>query len=72
MVLLWDIARKAFELGENEYGTDHTKYAGLLNNLAELYRAQGRYGENPDMLAEELHEEGVPFSRILWAPRHDS
>jgi len=30
------------------------------------------YGETSDEQAEELQEEGVAFSRIPWAPRHDS
>ena len=30
------------------------------------------YGETSDKQAEELHEEGVTFSRIPWAPRRDS
>ncbi len=30
------------------------------------------YGETSDKQAEELHEEGVTFSRIPWAPRQDS
>jgi hypothetical protein len=30
------------------------------------------YGETSDEQAEELHEEGVAFNRIPWAPRHDS
>ncbi len=30
------------------------------------------YGETSDEQAEELHEEGVTFSRIPWAPRHNS
>lgn len=30
------------------------------------------YGETSDQQAEELHEEGVTFNRIPWAPRHDS
>ncbi len=30
------------------------------------------YGETSDEQAEELHEEGVSFNRIPWAPRHDS
>ncbi len=30
------------------------------------------YGETSDEQAEELHEEGVTFNRIPWAPRHDS
>ena len=35
-------ARRALELGEDEFGPDHPTTAILLNNLAELYRAQGR------------------------------
>ncbi len=30
------------------------------------------YGETSDEQAKELHEEGVTFSRIPWAPRQDS
>ncbi len=30
------------------------------------------YGETSDEQAEELHDEGVTFSRIPWAPRQDS
>ena len=30
------------------------------------------YGETSDQQAKELHEEGVTFNRIPWAPRHDS
>ncbi len=30
------------------------------------------YGETSDEQAEELHDEGVTFSRIPWAPRHNS
>ena len=30
------------------------------------------YGETSDEQAEELHEEGVTFNRIPWAPRNDS
>ncbi len=30
------------------------------------------YGETSDEQAEELHEEGVTFNRIPWAPRQDS
>ncbi|MHA1151614.1 MAG: DUF1178 family protein [Alphaproteobacteria bacterium] len=30
------------------------------------------YGETSDEQAEELHEEGVSFNRIPWAPRHNS
>jgi len=30
------------------------------------------YGETSDKQAKELHDEGVTFSRIPWAPRRDS
>lgn len=30
------------------------------------------YGETSDEQAEELREEGIDFTRIPWAPRHDS
>ncbi len=30
------------------------------------------YGETSDEQAKELHEEGVTFNRIPWAPRQDS
>ncbi len=34
--------------------------------------ARNIYGETSDAQARELHEEGVTFNRIPWAPRHDS
>ena len=37
-------ARRALELIETEFGPNHLILAGILNNLAELYRLQGRYG----------------------------
>ncbi len=30
------------------------------------------YGESTEEQAEALHEEGIPFARIPWVPRHDS
>lgn len=30
------------------------------------------YGESTEEEAEELREEGIPFTRIPWVPRHDS
>ena len=38
-------AKKALDLGKKEFGPNHQSYATLLNNLAALYQAQGRYGE---------------------------
>ena len=37
--------RAALELGERELGPDHPTTATLLNNLAVLYRLQGRFAE---------------------------
>ncbi len=34
--------------------------------------AHNIYGETSDQEAKELHEEGVAFTRIPWAPRQDS
>ena len=34
--------------------------------------ARNIYGETSDEQAKELHEEGVTFNRIPWAPRQDS
>ena len=38
-------AKRALDLGEREFGTQHKTYATMLNNLAALYQAQGRYSE---------------------------
>ncbi len=37
-------AEEALRLGEEEFGPTDPTTATLLNTLAELYRAQGRYG----------------------------
>jgi hypothetical protein len=34
--------------------------------------AHNIYGETSDQEAKELHDEGVAFTRIPWAPRQDS
>ena len=41
-------------LAEKEFGPDHPHVAASLNNLAELYRAQGRYAD-----AEPLYERSL-------------
>ena len=38
-------AEKALWLSEREFGPEHPTTAVLVNNLAALYRAQGRYAE---------------------------
>jgi tetratricopeptide (TPR) repeat protein len=38
-------AHRALELGERKFGADHATTATLIYDLAEMYRAQGRYAE---------------------------
>lgn len=38
-------AKKALELGVQEFGGNHKHVGSFLDNLARLYRAQGRYAE---------------------------
>ncbi len=42
-------AKKALRLGEREFGPDHETTASLLNNLAGVYKAQGRYCTDTDI-----------------------
>jgi tetratricopeptide (TPR) repeat protein len=44
-------------INKKALGPDHPDVAGSLNNLAELYRAQGRYAE-----AEPLHKRSLAIS----------
>src|SRR6516162_10932735 len=44
-------AQKLEAVVKGRFGTSHTNYAAALNNLANVYRAQGKYGE-----AEGLHK----------------
>ena len=57
--------RKALELGEREFGSDHPKAANLLNNLARLYRAQGRYEA-----AEPLQKRALTIQEKVLGPEH--
>ena len=57
--------RKALELGEREFGPDHPTMATLLNNLAELYRAQGRYEA-----AEPLYKRALAIREKALGPDH--
>ncbi len=47
-------AKEALRLGTEEFGPSDPTTATLLNNLAELYRAQGRYAE-----AEPLYQRSL-------------
>jgi len=39
------VAKKALDVAEKMVGPDHRAVAVSLNNLAELYRAQGYYAQ---------------------------
>jgi tetratricopeptide (TPR) repeat protein len=41
---------RALELSEREFGSHHPVTASVLNNLAELYRTQGRFAEAETLL----------------------
>jgi len=62
-----DVARKALELAEREFGPDHPTVATSPNNLAELYRAQGRYTE-----AEPLYKRTLAMREKALGPDHPS
>ncbi len=61
-IVFW---RKAVELSEKEFGPKHPDTAGLLNNLAELYRAQGRYEA-----AEPLYKRSLAIREKALGPDH--
>ncbi len=44
------VAKKALQIAEQEVGPDHPDVATCLNNLAELYRVQGRYSQAEPLL----------------------
>ncbi len=58
-------ARKALELGEQEFGPEHPTTATLLNNLAALYHAQGRYAD-----AEPLFKRALAIDEKALGPDH--
>ncbi|MEE9545851.1 MAG: tetratricopeptide repeat protein [Rhodospirillales bacterium] len=58
-------ARKALELGEQEFGPEHANTAAILNNLAVLYKAQGRYAG-----AEPLHKRALAILEKAFGPEH--
>src|SRR5688572_16562999 len=39
------VAKKALEVAEKAFGSNHLNVATSLNNLAELYRTQGQYAQ---------------------------
>ncbi len=57
--------RKALELGENEFGSNHVTTATLLNKLAVLYDLQGRYAD-----AEPLYKRALAIWEKALGPEH--
>ncbi len=57
--------REALQLRRELLGDRHPDVAGSLNNLATLYRNQGRYEE-----AEPLYREALQLCRELLGDRH--
>ncbi|MEO1610013.1 MAG: tetratricopeptide repeat protein [Pseudomonadota bacterium] len=54
-------AKKLLEIAEQLLGPDHPNVGTMLNNLAELYRLQGRYAE-----AEPLYKRTITiFEKAL-------
>ncbi len=58
-------AEKALRLGEGEFGPNRETTALLLNNLAELYHAEGRYGD-----AALLFKRALPIMVKTLGPEH--
>jgi tetratricopeptide (TPR) repeat protein len=56
---------EALAIREKALGPDHRDVAASLNNLAELYRAQGRYGE-----AEPLYQRALVIREKALGPDH--
>ncbi len=59
------MAKKALKVAEREFGSDHPDVATDLNNLADLYRAQGRHSE-----AEPLHKRTLAICEKALGPEH--
>jgi tetratricopeptide (TPR) repeat protein len=57
--------RRALAIDEKALGPEHSSTAGSLNNLAELYRAQGRNQE-----AEPLHWRALAIREKALGPEH--
>jgi len=57
--------KKLCEWEKEDFGVNHAAYARALNNLAELYRAQGRHDE-----AEPLHDQAKEIWRTALGEDH--
>ena len=59
------VAEQAMQLARQTFGPRNPQTLGSLNNLAGLYRAQGRHAE-----AEPLYKEALQAFREVLGPRH--
>src|SRR2546427_3277759 len=59
------VAKKALEVVQKNVGPDHPSVATSLNNLAELYRAQGQYAQ-----AEPLYKRSLAIREKALGPKH--
>jgi CHAT domain-containing protein len=59
------LAQRWLATWEKALGPDHPDIANVLNNLAELYRAQGRYAD-----AEPLYKRSLAISEKALGPTH--
>jgi tetratricopeptide (TPR) repeat protein len=64
---MWEhtLAKEALTVAENTFGSNHPNFATFLNNLAELYQAQGQYAE-----AEPLHKRALKIREKTLGPEH--
>ncbi|KYC44226.1 hypothetical protein WA1_01950 [Scytonema hofmannii PCC 7110] len=59
------VAKQAVMLAQNTQTTEHSVYCDSINNLAELYRIQGRYSE-----AEPLYQQALNTRKTLFGEEH--
>jgi len=59
------IAKKALKVAEDNVGANHPEVATSLNNLADLYRDQGRYAD-----AEPLYQRSLDISEKTLGAEH--
>ena len=59
------VAKQALQVAEQNVGPDHPDVATSLNNLAEIYRAQGDYAR-----AEPLHKRALAIREKALGPDH--
>ena len=58
-------ARRALDLAERQFGSNHQNTALMANNLAVLYTTQGRYAES-----EPLHKRALAILEKSKGPEH--